>query len=156
MFQIRKNHMAMKTLFLSALAFAVLSMQLARSQGRFEVFPTKSEKDIPYRIPAIAALPDGTVICVADYRHSRNDIGIREDGRVDLHVRTSPDNGCSWGEIKTLIPGKGAESEDFMNVGGDHKPKLPEGIAPHGRPPMGHGEPPHGMPPMPKEEHNKD
>lgn len=106
----------MKTLFLSALAFAVLSMQLARSQGRFEVFPTKSEKDIPYRIPAIAALPDGTVICVADYRHSRNDIGIREDGRVDLHVRTSPDNGCSWGEIRTLIPGKGSESDDFMNV----------------------------------------
>ena len=108
--------MAMKTLFLSALAFAVLSMQLARSQGRFEVFPTKSEKDIPYRIPAIAALPDGTIICVADYRHSRNDIGIREDGRVDLHVRTSPDNGCSWGEIRTLIPGKGSESDDFMNV----------------------------------------
>jgi len=102
--------------FLSALVMMVISMQASRSQERFEVFPTKTEADIPYRIPAIAALPDGTIICVADYRHSRNDIGIKEDGRVDLHVRISPDNGCSWGEIKTLIPGKGGDSHDFMNV----------------------------------------
>ena len=108
--------MAMKSFFLLTLALAVVPMLPARSQGRFEVFPTKSEKDIPYRIPAIAALPDGTVICVADYRHSRSDIGIRKDGRVDLHVRTSPDNGCSWGDIRTLIPGKGSDSDDFMNV----------------------------------------
>ncbi len=108
--------MAMKSLFLSALALTVLFMQSARSQERFEVFPTRTEADIPYRIPAIASLPDGTVICVADYRHSRCDIGIRENGRVDLHMRISRDNGCSWGEIKTLVPGKGAESADFMNV----------------------------------------
>jgi len=106
----------MKSVFLLVLGLTVLSVQSSSSQGRFEVFPTKTESDIPYRIPAIAALPDGTVICLADYRHSRNDIGMKEDGRVDLHVRISPDNGCSWGEIRTLIPGKGAESEDFMNV----------------------------------------
>lgn len=101
---------------LSFLVVLALFQSTSLAQIRFEVFPTKSETDIPYRIPAIAALSDGTVICVADYRHSRNDIGIKKDGRVDLHVRTSPDNGCSWGEIRTLIPGKGADSEDFMNV----------------------------------------
>ncbi len=55
-----------------------------------------------------------------------------------------------------ITPIDGMSAEDFMNVGGDHKPKLPEGMPPHGRPPMGHGEPPHDMPPMPKEEHKKD
>ena len=109
--------MTMKLRFLSAAVMTVIiALDVAVAQERFDVFPTRSEKDIPYRIPAIAALSDGTLICVADYRHSRNDIGVKEDGRVDLHVRISPDNGCSWGEIKTLITGKGAESEDFMNV----------------------------------------
>lgn len=108
------NEAMRRTLLL--IAMTVAAMQTASAQDRFDVFPTMSEKDIPYRIPAIAALPDGTVICVADFRHSRNDIGIKKDGRVDLHVRVSPDNGCSWGEIKTLIPGKGAQSPDFMNV----------------------------------------
>ncbi len=106
----------MKILLSIFAAAVVFSMQTARSQERFEVFPTKSENDIPYRIPAIAALSDGTVICVADYRHSRNDIGIKKDGRVDLRMRISRDNGCSWGEIQTLIPGQGADAEDFMNV----------------------------------------
>ena len=101
----------MKSVYLLVLGLIVLSVQSSSSQGRFEVFPTKTESDIPYRIPAIAALPDGTVICLADYRHSRNDIGMKEDGRVDLHVRISPDNGCSWGEIRTLIPGKGADQK---------------------------------------------
>lgn len=97
----------------------VVTLYIAQAlfaQERFDVFPTKSETDIPYRIPAIAALPDGTVICVADFRHSRNDIGITKDGRVDLHVRVSKDNGCSWGEIATLIPGRGKDSPDFFNV----------------------------------------
>ena len=105
----------MKRIFF-LLAATFITAFHSSGQNRFEVFPTMTESDIPYRIPAIAALSDGTVICVADYRHSRSDIGMKKDGRVDLHVRTSPDNGCSWGEIRTLIPGKGAESEDFMNV----------------------------------------
>lgn len=52
--------------------------------------------NIPYRIPAIATCPDGTLIAVADYRSSRQDIGA---GKIDLHVRTSSDNGLTWGEI---------------------------------------------------------
>ena len=40
--------------------------------GRFEVFqmPTPTEGDIPYRIPALAATQDGTLVAVSDYRHS--------------------------------------------------------------------------------------
>lgn len=107
----------MKPIFYLPVLVQVIMISLASfAQERFDVFPTRTETDIPYRIPAIAALPDGTVICVADYRYSRNDVGIIKDGRIDLHVRVSRDNGCSWGEIAALVKGKGAESSDFMNV----------------------------------------
>ncbi len=88
----------------------------ALAQQRYDIFPTKSLDDIPYRIPAIAALKDGSVVCVADYRFSRQDIGVVKDGRIDLHLRRSEDGGKTWGDIYTLVEGKGAESPDFMNV----------------------------------------
>lgn len=101
------------TLLLTALLCAVM----ATAQHRYEVFPTKTTADIPYRIPAIAALEDGTLVCVADYRFSRQDIGVVKDGRIDLHLRRSEDNGRTWGDIFTLVEGKGKDSPDFMNVG---------------------------------------
>ena len=94
--------------YLPVLVQVIMISQTSLAQERFDVFPTRTETDIPYRIPAIAALPDGTVICVADYRYSRNDVGIIKDGRIDLHVRVSRDNGCSWGEIAALVKGKSA------------------------------------------------
>ena len=84
---------------------------------RFEVFPLLNPSDIPYRIPALAAANDGTLIAVADYRHSGTDIGVTNYGRIDLHYRLSSDNGNTWSEIMPLIEGKGAQSPDFMNVG---------------------------------------
>ena len=84
---------------------------------RFEVFQLLNPSDIPYRIPALAVANDGTLIAVADYRHSGTDIGVTDKGRIDLHYRLSHDNGNTWSEVKTLINGQGAESPDFMNVG---------------------------------------
>ena len=84
---------------------------------RFEVFPLLNPSDIPYRIPALAAANDGTLIAIADYRHSGTDIGVTNYGRIDLHYRLSTDNGNTWSEIMPLIEGKGAQSPDFMNVG---------------------------------------
>ena len=84
---------------------------------RFEVFQLLNPTDIPYRIPAIATANDGTLIAVADYRHSGTDIGVTDKGRIDLHYRLSHDNGNTWSEVMTLINGQGAESPDFMNVG---------------------------------------
>ena len=113
----RKIHFDMKQfLLLPVLVLMAATLQISYAQERFEIFTTGSETDIPYRIPAVAALPDGTVICVADYRYSRRDIGMAENGRVDLHVRVSEDNGCSWGDVAALVEGKGSESPDFMNV----------------------------------------
>lgn len=87
------------------------------AQERTEIFISKSDTAVHYRIPAIAALPDGGVVAVADYRFSRNDIGIVKDGRVDLRTRLSNDNGCTWENTTTVVEGKGKDSPDFMNVG---------------------------------------
>ena len=84
---------------------------------RFEVFQLLNPTDIPYRIPALAVTKDGTLIAVADYRHSGTDIGVTDKGRIDLHYRLSYDNGNTWTDVIPLIEGKGAQSPDFMNVG---------------------------------------
>ena len=84
---------------------------------RHEVFQLLNPTDIPYRIPALAVTKDGTLIAVADYRHSGTDIGVTDKGRIDLHYRLSYDNGNTWTDVMPLIEGKGAQSPDFMNVG---------------------------------------
>lgn len=84
---------------------------------RFELFQLLTATDIPYRIPAIAVAYDGTLVAVADYRHSGTDIGVTPYGRIDLHYRYSTDNGHTWSEVQPLIEGQGANSPDFMNVG---------------------------------------
>ena len=84
---------------------------------RFEVFQLLNPNDIPYRIPALAVTKEGTLIAVADYRHSGTDIGVTDKGRIDLHYRLSYDNGNTWSEVMPLIEGQGADSPDFMNVG---------------------------------------
>lgn len=108
--------MKLHTLCLSLFAMCLGICPASHAQKQCEIFTTHSEQDVPYRIPAIAALPDGTVICVADYRWSGADIGLVKDGRIDLMMRISRDNGQSWEHPFALIEGKGAQSSDFMNV----------------------------------------
>ena len=69
-----------------------------------DVFPTLTNEDIPYRIPAITTTSKGNLLAAADFRHCRADIGY---GRVDLHARISEDNGKTWGDIYTIIEGDG-------------------------------------------------
>lgn len=69
---------------------------LKAENHHFEVFTTRTNEDIPYRIPAITTGHDGTLIAVADYRFTRADIG---GGRLDLHVRRSHDHGRTWDDI---------------------------------------------------------
>ena len=83
----------------------------------FEVFTTATSSDIPYRIPAIAMAKNGDLIAVADYRHSRADIGMASYGRIDLHARISKDNGANWETKFPIVEGKGSSSPDFMHVG---------------------------------------
>ena len=81
-----------------------------------EIFVTQSG-GIPYRIPAIAMAKNGDLIAAADYRHSGSDIGVVNNGRIDLHARISKDNGATWGNKFSIVDGKGANSPDFMHVG---------------------------------------
>ena len=80
-----------------------------------EIFTTATANDIPYRIPAIAMAKNGDLIAVADYRHSRADIGMATNGRIDIRARISKDNGQTWGDIFKIIEGKGAAGIDASN-----------------------------------------
>lgn len=52
-----------------------------------------------YRIPAIAALPDSTIVAVADKRiDSNNDL----PGRIDIVARRSTDGGRTWSPYITI------------------------------------------------------
>ena len=84
---------------------------------RCDLFKVATAEDVAYRIPSIATTPSGRLVAVVDYRICRSDIGVINNGRIDLHYRTSDDNGHTWSETKTLVEGKGADAEDFMSVG---------------------------------------
>ena len=88
---------------------AVLLIGLCSACARPELsshvlFSTGPADTIPYRIPAIAVLSDGSILALSDYRHCRGDIGW---GRVDIHGRISHDDGVSWGDEFALIEGSG-------------------------------------------------
>ena len=86
-------------------------------EEQFEVFPTLNSGAIPYRIPGIATAKNGDVIAVADYRHSRQQIGFAgsANGRIDLHARVSHDHG-NWDDITTIVEGQGKNAKDpFYN-----------------------------------------
>lgn len=85
-----------------------ISPDVQEPEPSFDVFPTMTTSDIPYRIPAIATAHNGDLIAVADYRHSRADIGMATNGRIDLRARISKDNGKTWGEIFDIVQGRGA------------------------------------------------
>lgn len=92
-----------------------LGPAIEKPEPQVNIFETKS--GVPYRIPAIATAHNGDIIAVADYRHSGADIGMVNNGRIDLRARISKDNGKTWGNIFPIVEGKGASSPDFMNVG---------------------------------------
>ena len=94
-----------------------ITRSIVEPEPFFVVFETPNTGAIPYRIPAIATAQNGNIIAVADYRHSRADIGMAHNGRIDLRARISKDNGKTWGDIFDIVCGQGANSPDFMNVG---------------------------------------
>ena len=92
-----------------------MKLDIRTPEPAFDVFPTLTSGDIPYRIPAIATAKNGNIIAVADYRHSRADIGMATNGRIDLRARISKDNGETWGDIFDIIQGKGAAGINSAN-----------------------------------------
>lgn len=92
--------------YLSIAASAMISLSCSTGQPirRQVLFECKDSASIPYRIPAIGAFGDGTLVALADYRHCRSDIGF---GRVDIRSRISTDNGKTWGEENIVVEGTG-------------------------------------------------
>lgn len=80
------------------------------------LFITNAESARPYRIPAIAAAPNGDVFAISDYRPCGNDIGY---GEVDIKCRISKDNGETWGEEFFIADGKGGNSNHMTTGYGD-------------------------------------
>ncbi|MGN1211562.1 MAG: metallophosphoesterase [Candidatus Cryptobacteroides sp.] len=78
------------------------------------IFDSGNPESIPYRIPALAGLPDGTLVAFGDYRHSREDIGT---GRVDIRARISADGGREWGKEFAVIEGSGTEGAPDCGFG---------------------------------------
>ena len=92
---------------LSVLILSVVLFGCARVNViRQTVFLSCQVDSIPYRIPALAELQDGSVMLLADYRHCFSDIGF---GRVDIRGKVLSPDGRRWGEEFTLIEGTGIE-----------------------------------------------
>lgn len=62
----------------------VRSSEEVSDSRRVRLFESRNAEGIPYRIPALAGLPDGSLVAFCDCRHSGEDIGT---GRVVLSSR---------------------------------------------------------------------
>ena len=80
------------------------------------LYQTPDANGKPYRIPAIAAAPNGTIFAIADNRPCGNDIGY---GEVDIKCRMSNDNGVTWGEEFFVADGNGGDSNVMETGFGD-------------------------------------
>ncbi|MBQ0164924.1 MAG: hypothetical protein KBS75_06980, partial [Bacteroidales bacterium] len=65
-----------------------------------KVFETPAS-GTPYRIPAVAQAKNGDLVFVSDYRYSKADIGMANNGKLDLRFRKKYADG-HWGDIQTL------------------------------------------------------
>ena len=76
----------------------------AGAQDKFRLFESCQGDTIPYRIPAMAQLWDGSVYALTDFRHCGTDIGF---GRVDIRGKRL--KGKKWGKEFVLIEGTGVQ-----------------------------------------------
>ena len=76
----------------------------AGAQEKFLLFESYQNDTIPYRIPAMAELWNGSVYALTDYRHCGTDLGF---GRVDIRGRRL--KGRKWGREFVLIEGTGVQ-----------------------------------------------
>ena len=101
---------------LSASQTVVTAQKTVEQEPQQNLFITNPESARPYRIPAIAAAPNGDVFAISDYRPCGNDIGY---GEVDIKCRISKDNGKTWGEEFFIADGKGGDSNHMTTGYGD-------------------------------------
>jgi sialidase-1 len=102
------NFRSIFNLVLAAIPSALLLSACTQSQQRplpeEILFQTAAPDTVPYRIPAIGQLPDGSILALSDYRPCGMDIGF---GQVDIHGRISDQDGSKWGREFVLVEGTG-------------------------------------------------
>ena len=87
------------------LAEGNLTIDLAYTANEEKIlYHTPDANGKPYRIPAIAAAPNGHIFAIADNRPCGKDIGY---GEVDIKCRISKDNGATWGDEFFIANGLG-------------------------------------------------
>ena len=94
----------MKKLLLLAILIPFFASAQDGLKNKTTLFQSNLHDSIPYRIPAIVELRNGSMYALTDYRHCKNDIGF---GRVDIHGRRQ--KGKKWGKEFALIEGSGVE-----------------------------------------------
>ena len=80
------------------------------------LYRTPDANGKPYRIPAIAAAPNGHLFAISDNRPCGNDIGY---GEVDIKCRISTDHGATWGDEFFIANGKGGDINEMTTGYGD-------------------------------------
>jgi sialidase-1 len=95
----------MKRLFFLTIFLSFLASAQDGVKNKTMLFLSNQTDSIPYRIPAVAELPDGSLYALTDYRHCKTDIGF---GRVDIHGKRL--TGRKWGKEFVLVEGTGVEA----------------------------------------------
>jgi sialidase-1 len=105
----------MKRLISSLIVVSIFVTGCARhSAERQTVFLSCQTDSIPYRIPAMTELKDGSIMILADYRHCMSDIGF---GRVDIRGRKLDSKGRRWSDEFILIEGTGIKGATDCGYG---------------------------------------
>lgn len=94
----------MKRLFFLTIFLSFLASAQEGVINKTVLFQSNQTDSIPYRIPAIAELWDGSLFALTDYRYCKNDIGF---GRVDVHGKFL--KGRKWRQECVLVEGTGVE-----------------------------------------------
>ena len=89
---------------------------LYRANNERTLYYTPDVNGYPYRIPAIATAPNGTIFAISDNRPCHMDIGY---GEVDIKCRISNDNGYSWSDEFFVANGKGGNTNEMTTGFGD-------------------------------------
>ena len=92
----------MKRLFFLTIFLSFLASAQEGVINKTVLFQSNQTDSIPYRIPAVAELQDGSLYALTDYRHCKTDIGF---GRVDIRGKRL--KGRKWGKEFVLIEGTG-------------------------------------------------
>ena len=95
----------MRTPFVAALALILMAYGSGWPQSELrhvDVFTSGQDGYHTFRIPAIEAAPDGSLLAFAEARkYNRSDPGMKEND-IDLVMKRSTDGGATWSAMKVI------------------------------------------------------